>query len=65
MYNISYNHHNSDPLLIHTYTLYIGLAINCLANITTHDLARDCLSDLVNLMTSHKSPYVRKKAVRH
>ena len=40
----------------------IGLAINCLANSATADLARDCISDLVNLM-SHSRPYVRKKAV--
>jgi len=40
----------------------IGLAINCLANIATADLARDCIGDLVNLM-SHSRPYVRKKAV--
>ena len=40
----------------------IGLAINCLANIATKDLARDCISDLVSLM-NHTRPYVRKKAV--
>jgi AP-3 complex subunit delta-1 len=40
----------------------IGLAINCLANIATADLARDCIGDLVNLM-NHSRPYVRKKAV--
>ena len=40
----------------------IGMAINCLANIATKDLARDCISDLVLLM-SHSRPYVRKKAV--
>ena len=40
----------------------IGLAINCLANISTHDLARDCISDLVLLLT-HSRPYVRKKSV--
>lgn len=40
----------------------IGLAINCLANIATADLARDCIADLVNLM-GHSRPYVRKKAV--
>ena len=73
---LHYNHNSykchiiyHTPIIIMTpfppYTLYIGLAINCLANITTHDLARDCLSDLVNLMTSHKSAYVRKKAVRY
>jgi AP-3 complex subunit delta-1 len=40
----------------------IGLAINCLANIATSDLARDCLGDMVALM-SHSNPYIRKKAV--
>eukprot|EP00596_Hydrurales_sp_CCMP1899_P000436 CAMPEP_0119039688 /NCGR_PEP_ID=MMETSP1177-20130426/9301_1 /TAXON_ID=2985 /ORGANISM="Ochromonas sp, Strain CCMP1899" /LENGTH=993 /DNA_ID=CAMNT_0007003873 /DNA_START=91 /DNA_END=3072 /DNA_ORIENTATION=+ len=40
----------------------IGMAINCLANIATKDLARDCISDLVGLM-DHSRPYVRKKAV--
>ena len=40
----------------------IGLAINCLANIATKDLARDCMGDLVNLM-NHTKPYIRKKAV--
>ncbi len=40
----------------------IGLAINCLANIATKDLARDCISDLVALM-NHSKPYIRKKAV--
>ena len=40
----------------------IGMAINCLANIATKDLARDCISDLVVLM-NHSRAYVRKKAV--
>ena len=40
----------------------IGLAINCLANITTKELARDLLGDLTQLI-DHKAPYVRKKAV--
>lgn len=40
----------------------IGMAVNCLANIATKDLARDCISDLVSLM-NHTRPYVRKKAV--
>jgi AP-3 complex subunit delta-1 len=40
----------------------IGLAINCLANIATKDLARDCMTDLLELM-NHTRPYVRKKAV--
>lgn len=39
----------------------IGLAINCLANIATPDLARDLLQDIVTMLTSHR-PYVRKKA---
>eukprot|EP01041_Mallomonas_annulata_P012752 gene12752-26858_t len=39
-----------------------GLAINSIANIVTHDLARDCMGDMVNLM-NHAKPYVRKKAV--
>lgn len=40
----------------------IGLAINCLANIATKDLARDCLPDLMTLM-NHSKPYIRKKSV--
>jgi len=40
----------------------VGLAINCLANICTTDLARDLVSDIVQLMTSNRA-YVRKKAV--
>ena len=40
----------------------VGLAINCLANIATTDLARDCIGDLVSLM-NHQRPYIRKKAV--
>ena len=40
----------------------MGLAINCLANIATKDLARDCISDLVLLM-NHTHSYIRKKAV--
>ena len=39
----------------------IGLAINCLANIATEDLARDLLSDVVMMLTSSR-PYIRKKA---
>ena len=39
-----------------------GLAINCLSNIVTEDLARDLLPDLTNLL-SHAQPYIRKKAV--
>lgn len=40
----------------------VGLAINCLANIATPGLARDLISDLVQLLGNHK-PYVRKKAL--
>ena len=40
----------------------IGQAINCMANIANKDLARDLLSDVVNLMSNTK-PYVRKKSV--
>ena len=40
----------------------VGMAINSLANIATVDVARDCMSDLVNLM-NHPSTYLRKKAV--
>ncbi len=40
----------------------IGLAVNCLANIATKELARDCIGDLVLLM-NHSRPYVRKKAI--
>eukprot|EP00588_Corethron_pennatum_P030417 CAMPEP_0194312376 /NCGR_PEP_ID=MMETSP0171-20130528/9300_1 /TAXON_ID=218684 /ORGANISM="Corethron pennatum, Strain L29A3" /LENGTH=396 /DNA_ID=CAMNT_0039066861 /DNA_START=119 /DNA_END=1306 /DNA_ORIENTATION=+ len=39
-----------------------GLAVNCLSNIVTADLAQDLLPDLVELVR-HPSPYVRKKAV--
>jgi AP-3 complex subunit delta len=39
-----------------------GLAINCVSNIVTEDLARDLLSDLTSL-TSHPQPYLRKKAI--
>lgn len=40
----------------------VGLAANCLANIATKELARDCISDLVTLM-NHTKPYIRKKAI--
>lgn len=40
----------------------VGMAINCLANIATKELARDCISDLVTLM-NHSKPYIRKKAI--
>jgi AP-3 complex subunit delta-1 len=40
----------------------IGLAVNCVANIVTRDLAKDLISDMVSLI-SHPKPYVRKKAL--
>jgi AP-3 complex subunit delta-1 len=39
-----------------------GLAVNCISNIITEDLARDLLPELTNL-TSHPNPYLRKKAI--
>jgi len=39
-----------------------GLAINCLSNIVTTELAQDLLPELVNL-TSHSVPYMRKKTL--
>jgi AP-3 complex subunit delta-1 len=36
----------------------IGMAINCLANIATKDLARDCISDLVGLMDHSRYVYI-------
>jgi AP-3 complex subunit delta-1 len=39
-----------------------GLAVNCISNIITEDLARDLLPELTNL-TSHPQPYLRKKAI--
>uniref|UniRef100_A0A7S3Y2N8 AP-3 complex subunit delta n=1 Tax=Heterosigma akashiwo TaxID=2829 RepID=A0A7S3Y2N8_HETAK len=39
-----------------------GLALNCVANIATHDLSRDLLADVTGLLESPK-PYLRKKAV--
>jgi len=39
-----------------------GVAINCLSNIVTEDLARELLSDITNL-TLHPQPYLRKKAI--
>eukprot|EP00562_Extubocellulus_spinifer_P009433 CAMPEP_0178510342 /NCGR_PEP_ID=MMETSP0696-20121128/21779_1 /TAXON_ID=265572 /ORGANISM="Extubocellulus spinifer, Strain CCMP396" /LENGTH=986 /DNA_ID=CAMNT_0020140045 /DNA_START=34 /DNA_END=2994 /DNA_ORIENTATION=- len=39
-----------------------GLAVNCLSNIVTQDLARELLPDLTNLL-SHPQPYIRKRAV--
>lgn len=39
-----------------------GLAINCVSNIITEELARDLLPELTNL-TNHPQPYLRKKAI--
>jgi len=39
-----------------------GVAINCVSNIVTEELAQDLLPELTNL-TSHSQPYVRKKAL--
>ena len=39
-----------------------GLAVNCISNIVTDDLARDLLPEITNL-TAHPQPYLRKKAV--
>lgn len=39
-----------------------GIAINCLANICTTELARDLVPDIVSMVTSAR-PYTRKKAV--
>lgn len=39
----------------------VGVAINCIANICTPDLARDLLSDTATMLTSSR-PYIRKKA---
>ena len=39
-----------------------GLAINCISNIVTEDLARDLLPELTTL-TRHPQPYLRKKSV--
>lgn len=39
-----------------------GLAINCVSNIVTVELAQDLLPELTNL-TSHPQPYLRKKAI--
>jgi len=40
----------------------VGLAIQCLSNICTPDLARDLVSEIVSLLNSTKA-YVRKKAI--
>lgn len=39
-----------------------GLAINCLSNIITPDLARDLAPDVVTMLASSR-PYVKKRAV--
>lgn len=39
-----------------------GLAVNCISNIVTEDLARDLLPELTTL-TNHPQPYLRKKAI--
>ena len=39
-----------------------GLAINCISNIVTADLAVDLLPEMTQL-TSHPQPYLRKKAI--
>lgn len=39
-----------------------GLAINCISNIVTEDLACDLLPELTTL-TAHHQPYLRKKAI--
>jgi AP-3 complex subunit delta len=39
-----------------------GLAINCISNIVTEDLASDLLPELTTL-TTHHQPYLRKKAI--
>lgn len=39
-----------------------GLAINCVSNIVTEDLAQDLLPEITNL-TQHPQPYLRKKAI--
>ena len=39
-----------------------GLAVNCISNIVTEELAQDLLPELTNL-TQHPQPYLRKKAI--
>src|SRR5689334_5349096 len=38
-----------------------GLALGCLSNICTTDLARELAADLVSMLTSSR-PYIKKKA---
>lgn len=40
----------------------VGLAMSCLSNIVTPDLARDLLQDVTTLMSTSRIPYVRQKA---
>lgn len=39
-----------------------GLAVNCISNIVTEELAKDLLLEITNL-TNHSQPYLRKKAI--
>lgn len=39
-----------------------GIALNCLANMCTVDLARDLAADVVAILNTSR-PYVRKKAI--
>ncbi len=39
-----------------------GLAVNCISNIVTEELAQDLLPEITNL-TQHPQPYLRKKAI--
>jgi len=65
-------HQNTDALIMTTQQFKkdlassdqyaAGLAITCLANIATPDLARDLVSDVVTLLNSSRK-YIRKKAV--
>ena len=42
--------------------LEAGVALGCLSNVCTKDLARDLAADVVTLLSSSK-PYIRKKAI--
>lgn len=53
---------NNTSSMMNVSQYEIGMAINCLANICDKNLARDCMADMVQLM-SHTRPYIRKKAV--
>ncbi|GAX12525.1 AP-3 complex subunit delta [Fistulifera solaris] len=39
-----------------------GLAVNCISNIVTEELAKDLLPEITHL-TKHSQPYLRKKAI--